>query len=237
MPAAGVCASSAPAVTMALPLRHTILGRLQRRLEQQGYPRLQMAVLVALTGGAGFLCTFTMLQHGVEAMWLRYLVSVGVAYVTFLLLLWLWMRISGPSYVDPRDLARPDAADPRWEDGQRGRSRSDGSSLWDAVNFELDLALPLMVLVFLAAMVAASFYIVTAAPVLFAELLLDGVLAATLYRRLRTIDVRHWLESAISRTYATFLWAGVVLVVAGWGMSLYVPEAKSVGEVLVAIMK
>jgi hypothetical protein len=101
---------------------------------------------------------------------------------------------------------------------------------------ELELALPVMVLVFLGSMLVASFYIVYAAPVLFAELMLDGVLAVTLYRRLRTIDVRYWLETAIHRTYATFLWAGVVVVVAGFGMSHYVPEAKSVGEVLQRVL-
>ena len=217
---------------MAPPVRHTILGRVKRRLEHNGYPRLHMALLVALTGGAGFLCSFTLLTHGMRAMWLRYLLSVGVAYLVFLLLLWLWMRISGPSYVDPRDLARLDADGPDDTDWRERKSSGNGPSMWDALEWEFELALPVMVLVFFVSMLLASFYIVAAAPLLFAELLLDGVLAVTLYRRLRTVDVRYWLGTAVRRTYSTFLVAGAILVVAGWCMGHYVPTAQSVGEVL-----
>jgi hypothetical protein len=217
---------------MPASLRHTLLGRLQRRLEQRGYPRLQMALLVALTGGAGFLCSFTLLRSGIDAMWLRYLISVGAAYLAFLVLLWLWMRISAPSYVDLRDLTRLDSADPAWDDARREHDSRRGPSLWDMVDMELEFALPVMVLVFVGSMLVASCYIVYTAPVLFAELMLDGVLAVTLYHRLRALDVRHWLETAIRRTYPTFLLAGVILVVAGLGMSQYASQAKSMGEVL-----
>jgi hypothetical protein len=214
--------------------RHTILARLRARLEQRGYPRLQMALLVALTGGAGFLCSSAMLRSGVEQMWLRYLVSVAVAYFAFLVLLWLWLLISAQNYVDHHDLRELTAQrrDESWRDPERKRL---GPSLTDALNVELELALPLLVLVVAAAVLAASFYIVYAAPVLLAELLLDGVLALTLYRRLRTLDRRHWLETAIRRTYATFLWTGVILVVAGLAMAHYVPGARSMGEVIVRL--
>jgi len=218
---------------MAASLRQTIIGRLKARLEQRGYPRLQMLLLVALTGGVGFLCSTLMLWSGVNEMWLRYLVSVGAAYLAFLGLLWLWMRVSAPSYVDPRDLTRLDAADPAWDDAWR-ENESSGyrPSLWDIADAELGLALPVLLLVFLGATLVATCYIVYAAPVLFAELMLDGVLAITLYRRLRTLDVRHWLQTALRRTFSTFLLAGVILVVAGLGMSEYAPEAKSLGDVL-----
>jgi hypothetical protein len=220
-------------------LRHIIVGRLQRRLEQQGYPRLQMAVLVALTGGAGFLCSFTMLTYGVDAMWQRYLVSVGVAYLAFLTLLWSWIRISGPTYVDPRDLTRLDAPDSPRRDPWPNRPLRDRSGILEMIDPEGGwlLMLMIMLLVFLGTMLLVSFYVVYAAPVLFAELILDGLLAATLYHRLRTVDVRYWLGTAIRRTYASFLAAGIILMVMGWVMGHAAPGAKSVGEVLQHLMR
>ena len=57
------------------PSRFTRAGeiaRLMGRLNQDGYPRLQMSLLVALTGGAGLLASFLQLHAArVEAKHLR----------------------------------------------------------------------------------------------------------------------------------------------------------------------
>lgn len=66
--------------------------RLQRRLLQDSYPRLQMGLIIALTGAAGLLCSFTMLRAGIASMTLRYPLAVAAAYLVFLLLLWIWLR-------------------------------------------------------------------------------------------------------------------------------------------------
>ena len=99
-----------------------------------------------------------------------------------------------------------------------------------------ELAVPLIVVVIavgvLAALILSSLWVVYSAPVLFAELLVDGVLAASLYRRLRGLDSRHWLETAIRRTFLPFAIAAIVTASIGWGMTLYAPEADSIGDVL-----
>ena len=213
-------------------LRQNIIGRLQRRLEQQGQPRLQMTLLVALTAGAGFLCSVALLHAGLAALWLRYLVSVGAAYLAFLSLLWLWLRISAPSYIDARDLTGLARGDQSWDDHWREARPRGGPSLADLVGIEIELALPLLVLVFVCTLLIACCYIVYGAPLLFAELMLDGVLAATLYQRLRTLDARHWLETALRHTWPTFLLAAVIMVVAGYAMEQYLPGVRSIGEVM-----
>ena len=53
--------------------RHQLVARLRDRLERQGFPRLQMLLLVSLTGAAGFVASFTLLRLGLTEMWLRYL--------------------------------------------------------------------------------------------------------------------------------------------------------------------
>ena len=83
---------------------HAIL-RLKRRLEQDSFPRTQMSLIVGLTGAAGLLFSFMLLQAGVTSMALRYPLALLLAYGVFLLLLWLWLRTKAEDYVDMPDLS------------------------------------------------------------------------------------------------------------------------------------
>ena len=69
-----------------------------------------------------------------------------------------------------------------------------------------------MVILFVAALLLSSLWVVYSAPVLFAELLVDGVLAASLYRRLRGLESQHWLETALKRTVWPFVVTCLFLV-------------------------
>jgi hypothetical protein len=57
----------------------------------RGSPRLLMSLLIAATGGAGFLASWLLLRGGLETMWVRYALSVAAAYLVFLGLLGLWI--------------------------------------------------------------------------------------------------------------------------------------------------
>src|ERR1044072_9117393 len=78
--------------------RQQLIDRIRRELEHRGYPRLQMLLLVSLTGGAGFLASYVLLHAGVETLSSRYGLSVAIAYVFFLMLLWLWLRTDSDDY-------------------------------------------------------------------------------------------------------------------------------------------
>jgi hypothetical protein len=67
---------------------------------------------------------------------------------------------------------------------------------------------------------------------LFAEILVDALLAAGLYRRLRTLNPQHWMLAALRRTMLPFILTTLTVAGAGWGMQTYAPEARSLGEVL-----
>lgn len=233
------------------------IHRVRALLERDGFPRLQMLLLVATTAGSGFVASYLLLQAGLTEMWVRYLAAVGVAYLVFLGLLWLWMRTRVEDYVDVPDLVPSSGhgeGGGRIFGGNGGEFGGGGASgtfdtpadlasvqsdslgpVGDAVGAVADadeLALPLVALAVLAALVLSSFWVVYSAPVLFAELVVDGVLAASLYRRLRRIESRHWLKTAMRRTFMPFVVAAVIVALAGWGMERYAPEAKSVGDVL-----
>jgi hypothetical protein len=232
------------------------LAAVRRALERQRYPRVQMFVIVLLTGLAGFAASFIMLHMGVGAMALRYLLALCVAYLMFLFIVWVWLRFGADSLdaIDPGVTGGADgpAPVPRGLDGAGGTFDGGGAS----GNYEVDGAagqlampdaasgldvgdldageavIPLFVAALIAGVVCCALFIVYAAPMLFAELLVDGILSASLYRRLRGIDRHHWLETALRRTFWPFVFAAVSVTALGWGLANYAPGAQSIGEAL-----
>jgi len=233
------------------------IQRLRQGLERDGFPRLQMFLLVSITCGAGFLASFLLLRFGLDTMWLRYLAALGGAYAVFLFLLWLWLRTRTEDYGDFPDISSlpsgrggssPEYNGKGGDFGGGGASgRFDGAhesalsspdfdapvgEALDVVSGADEFALPLAALALFAALVLSSFWVVYTAPALFAELLVDGVLAASLYRRLRGLETRHWLETALRRTFWPFALTALVVAGCGWAMQLYSPEAHTVGQVI-----
>jgi hypothetical protein len=248
------------------------IARLMGRLNKDGYPRLQMSLLVALTGGAGLLASFLLLHSAaVEAMHVRYPAAVGCAYLAFLFLLWLWLRTKADDYLDgsidipdlsgggsPGVDALPDFGGAGGNFGGGGASGNFvtddalssaslpvgdgdgigavGEAVGEVVGGADEGAIPLAVALLVAALVAvllfATFYIVYLAPALFAELLVDGALSASLYRRMRGLRTRHWLESALRRTAVPFAVTALGLALIGYALHAYAPEAHTLAEVL-----
>ncbi|MCB1917067.1 MAG: hypothetical protein KDG52_15290 [Rhodocyclaceae bacterium] len=246
--------------------------KIRRRLEQESFPRLQMGLVVTLTGVAGLLASFVMLRAGIDAMVVRYPLAVVCAYLAFLLLLWLWLRTRAADWVDaglsanpgpglePRPGSPPFAGEPAqvppWqaEGGafggggasghfgdasavvEAGSASEDGAdlsaaSLSEGLGDADEFAVPFAALLLLVGMVLASFYVVWIAPVLFAELLVDGTLSYGLYRCLRRGD-RHWLRSAWRRTWLPFLLTAIFAALVGMALGEIAPGTRSLGEVV-----
>lgn len=110
---------------------------------------------------------------------------------------------------------------------------SAGSSLPDisgALEAE-ELGLVLAVIVALFGALWAMLMIISGAPTLLAELLLDGLLGAGLYSRLRHLQQRHWLATALRNTAWQFVGVALFLSLIGAAMHWYAPGASSIGEV------
>ena len=228
------------------PSRRDRVLKIRRRLERESFPRLQMGLIVMLTGLTGLLSSFLMLLAGIDDMVVRYPLAVGCAYLVFLLLLWLWLRTHAADWIDI--LAHVDDPMPA-----RGRAPNAGAepgsgdatvslsdeleatdmaieSLQEVVVAADEFAIPFAVLLVLVGMALASCYVVWIAPVLFAELVVDGTLSLLLYRRLRKQPDRHWLESALRRTWLPFLLTAVFFALVAMAMGRVAPGARSLGE-------
>jgi len=233
--------------------------KIRSMLVRDSFPRLQMFLLVALTGAAGFIASYSLLHAGLAEMWSRYLASFAIAYLVFLALLWLWLRTRADDYVDLADLpGSPPSSSGSGNysglDGEFGGGGASGSyeevlsdmpaiggtdslgeTLGSAAEAE-ELAIPLIVLALIGTLLLSFFYmiysVIYSAPILFAELAVDGLLSASLYHRLRKTESSHWLKTALRRTAWPFALTAAIVSACGWGMSHYAPEAHSIGEVV-----
>lgn len=237
--------------------RSALVERARQGLLRRGFPRLQMLMIVTVTGLAGFLASWLMLRAGVDSMGLRYLLAVGVAYLVFLLQLWIWLRTGETLDGDPPVPGGSRGSSPDTFAGRGGESSGgdasasfdspstfhsggtkqasgwpDVSDLGDADEFTIPLVVVIAILALATSFIVIAFSLVWSAPVLFAELLVDGVLAASLYRRLRGLDPAHWLETAVRRTFWPFLVAAVIAGAVGWGLQQYQPTARTIGDVI-----
>src|SRR5262249_58493843 len=72
----------------------------QRRIERvrkfllgHSNPRLQMFAMLSIAGLAGFSTSVILHWLGLNAMWLRYPIAVGVAYLVFLGQIGIWLSL------------------------------------------------------------------------------------------------------------------------------------------------
>lgn len=249
-----------PLRKMSSPLHFTrshALLRVKKKLEQDAFPRVQMSLIVGLTGASGLLFSYILLQLGITSMALRYPLALLAAYGIFLLLLWLWLRTRAEDYLDLPDLSglAPGGSSgsghctPTFEGGGGNFGGGGASGSFDgpasvesdtsplseaasAVDGADELAIPLLVIVFALGLALASLYVVYAAPILFAELLVDGALSYALYRRIKAADSPHWIESAVRRTALPFVLTGIFVAATGAAMAAYAPGAHSIGQVI-----
>ena len=74
-------------------VRERRIEKVRQRLLRKSMPRVLVSLLLSLTALAGFLTSFFLLRAGVSWMWLRYPIAILFAYLTFLALLALWLRV------------------------------------------------------------------------------------------------------------------------------------------------
>ncbi len=99
-----------------------------------------------------------------------------------------------------------------------------------------ELAIPLVIVLAIAATLLALFVssavVISSAPILFAELMVDAFLSASLYHRLKGLHTRHWLHTALRKTILPFFFSAALFTGLGWFMQNSVPQAHSLGEVI-----
>jgi hypothetical protein len=234
---------------------------IRTRLMNRSAPRIQLSLILLCTGMTGFLTSYLLLRLGMSSMSLRYPLSIVAAYCVFLLSLRVWLHLQRHSAlelipdIDPFDVDIGSdggsfggeqfgfGGGAEFAGGGAGGSVGDsvstassstgsGRSLLDGLDLDLDEGwwIVLAIVAILGGIIA-TLYVIYIAPVLLAEILVDGVLLAGLYKRMKRVEQRHWLRSALRRTVIPALVVMIFLTVAGYALQRAVPGAHSVGDV------
>ena len=236
------------------------MRRARAHLDLHGYPRVELFVIVALAGIAGFLVAYGLLNGGVHSMPVRYAAAGGAAYLAFLFLIWLWIvwksgaraDFDGADHLDVLDLAPRsfgEAPAPSLFEGGRsggggaaaawgdasGRSSPREGSSW--LDWEADSGWVILAIIALLAGVSAVGYVLYLAPALFAEVLVDGVIVAAVSRRVAGIERRDWTATVLRYTWLPALIMIGSLVVSGWALQKIAPEARSLGPAVQQILE
>ena len=265
------------------PNLKTRVALILEQQQQMFLPRVQMMIILLLTGCAGFLSSFLMLHSGIAQMWMRFPLAILAAYVAFLLLLRLWIAIHSPrdNFDLNSDLSLPignlsgggNSADADFSFGGGGDfggagagggwdggdspsptvptvstastvsavslssssgGRSGGSSALDGISLDGDSEGIGLIILAVAAVIAgfiATLYVVYIAPALLAEILVDAVLLRGLHKRVKNIERKHWLQTAVRQTLLPAILCAIFFAVAGGLLQIAVPDANSIGEV------
>jgi hypothetical protein len=196
--------------------------------------------MVSATALLGLLTSIALLHLHLHNMALRYIISVAIAYAGFLGLVRFWIlyrqrtwRRAGVTGIRPIRARAPSQ--------HKRKDPGDGFSWLDLLDI-LDIFSTLddliVVALFIAGAISIFFVIwhiinfVVLGPEFFAELLLDGVFSAALYRRLGQIEHQHWMKTVFARTKAPFLWTLLFFAFLGAVSAHYAPEAVSIGGVV-----
>jgi hypothetical protein len=215
------------------------------------WPRLQIMIILGLTGVAAFLTSAVLLRLGVTPMVVRYPIAIAAAYGVFIMLIgfWLWLQredvdmaesvVEVLDFVDDGRIASTGGGGSVNLAGMNTPTVSSGGggggSGIDLPGIDIDLDLDdliwvVLALVVLIAGLLAIFYIVWIAPVLLTEVLVDGLLAAGLYRRVKGVEGRYWMTTVLKKTAIPAILALVFFSIAGFCVQKIEPEASSIGE-------
>ncbi len=108
------------------------------------------------------------------------------------------------------------------------------SKIVDGIGFAFDADELILIIVVLGVSlfaIAVAIMTVISAPTLLGEVLIDGALGAGLYRHLKKMENRNWLESAVNRTWLPVLGLIIFFAVTGLIFQWYAPDADSIGDV------
>ena len=172
-------------------------------------------------------------------MWLRYPLALGASYLTFLFLLGM-LAVRAARYLgDQCDRLRRDSSHRQYHSNDA--ELPDSSKLFDKLPDSSDdvgralgdpRAVPAYLMLLMSVtIVVVCIYFIWMAPVLLGEMVVEGSLAAWLYRPLLHGPQANWFSVALEQTGLAAVLLALCLMLTGIGFQLYAPQATNVVEV------
>jgi len=219
--------------------RKRAVNHITRYLQERSHPRLFLLAILVMTGIVGALASFVMLHTGVNKMYIRYPIAATFGYLAFLISLRVWRDhlIRQPHFAFEiekivGDSSADTTADPENKEVDPNNPLVGG--IGDAIEmfsvdapFIISLLISVIVLVF-----GLIVMFISTAPILLAEVLLDGLIMAGIYNRLKKAETDNLLGTAFRVTWLQAIFVVLGLLLIGVLFEAISPTARSIGEVV-----
>ena len=208
--------------------------KLRHSLSAKFFLRFHASLILFFTILSGWLVDIALLKIGVNSMMIRYPLAIIAAYGVFLLGVYGWIEYSGiRQYVESKRAAELIGDDvPMKTKGDI--SESNGWQLLDpsVMNAGGEGCLIWFGIIFVAMIAFAFFggFLVTGAASLFAEIVLELLLAAGLLHGFRRYESSGWVSSVMNYTFWSLIFTITVAVMIGFFVHMTWPNARTLPE-------
>ncbi len=233
--------------------RERAIRYVEAHLLRRGWSKILMLNFTVVAALMGFLASIWLHAVGMDSMAIRYPLSVGIAYMVFLLelsffvshhranrktfvddsILWHFTDLSGVQQVVPTGgggRGSPATLAEKTDGGTGG-----GGGGFDAGGINGDgIVVVLLILVAIVSTVLTSLFVINQAPLLLAEALVDGVLFFGIARRMNRISNQHWISGVMRRTLVPLLILVVGYSAIGIGLQSIAPKVTTMAEAFCA---
>jgi len=222
--------------------KQQLKSQIKKRILRYGNPRLQMLFIITVIVLVGFTSTALMAKFGIKEMYIRYPISIALAYGSFFLCLGIWVKliISKEKYrieidADIIDLAERLEYNPSIPSGN---SSSTSDSFFPDFAFDADEGIIFIILIILLlSLIIITGYFIVSAPIFFSEILLDAALGAGFYKKLKRIQADGWVTSAFKKTWLYFLIFLIIYTAGGYIIQSIDDKIITVGDAVEYIFK
>ncbi len=212
-------------------------------LERRGQSQVLMLMFTAIATVNGVLASTWLHAVGMDSMVIRYPLSVGIAYLVFLLELSFFIShhrarrkkfVDDSAYWHSTDLSGIPQSIPTGRGGSPTtltEKPSGGGSGFNFGGFNGDgILVVLLILAAVVSTILASLFVIYQAPVMLAEVIVDGVLFFGIARRVNRMGNQHWFSGVMRRTLGPILILAVCFSAIGIGLQSVGPKATTMAE-------
>lgn len=221
--------------------RGRLANALKQHFEKNAEPRSTLALIITLTGVAGFGLSVFLLKLGLSAMAFRYPLAVLGAYAAFLAFVRFWVEFERSRVNrDVLEIADTLQGAPETKPMRKVAKSSSSFDWLDVPDFLGDGGgegcLIALLIGTLIGLVALAVSLLDGAPMLLSELFIDVALSGLLYRRLTAAANEHWLGTAIRKTWVHVLLTMALLCMIGFCLDEMAPHSKTAGKAIKEIL-
>ena len=213
-------------------------------IERRGRSQFLMLIFMVVATLTGVIASMWLHAVGMDSMAIRYPLSVGIAYLMFLLELSFFVshhRAIRKKFVDdsapwhatdlsgiPNVIPTGGGRSPTMlaEKPSEGGGRGFGFGGFDGDG----IVVVLLIIAAIVSTILTSLFMISQAPALLAEVLVDGVLFFGIAKRVNRMNTQHWVSGVMRRTFVPMLVLAAFFSAIGFGLQSIAPKATTMAD-------